>query len=68
MTKPTYAAISQHAKNEKPALVFVPTRKHVRLTAMDLISYSNAGTRDKSFYCGTQKNLNRFLTRLVIKC
>uniref|UniRef100_A0A803P6N5 Uncharacterized protein n=1 Tax=Cannabis sativa TaxID=3483 RepID=A0A803P6N5_CANSA len=31
-----------HAKNEKPAIVYVPTRKHVRLTAMDLMTYSNA--------------------------
>ncbi|GAV65809.1 DEAD domain-containing protein/Helicase_C domain-containing protein/Sec63 domain-containing protein [Cephalotus follicularis] len=41
MTKPTYTAIVQHAKNEKPALVFVPTRKHVRLTAVDLMTYSS---------------------------
>ena len=39
MTKPTYTAIVQHAKNGKPALVFVPTRKHVRLTAVDLMTY-----------------------------
>ncbi|XP_047332165.1 DExH-box ATP-dependent RNA helicase DExH12-like [Impatiens glandulifera] len=46
MTKPTYTSIVQHAKNGKPALVFVPTRKHVRLTAVDLMTYSsmdNAG-------------------------
>ncbi|XP_048127007.1 DExH-box ATP-dependent RNA helicase DExH12-like [Rhodamnia argentea] len=42
MTKPTYTAIVQHAKNGKPALVFVPTRKHVRLTAVDLMTYSSA--------------------------
>ncbi|GLU00131.1 hypothetical protein SLE2022_175230 [Rubroshorea leprosula] len=41
MTKPTYTAIVQHAKNGKPAIVFVPTRKHVRLTAVDLMTYSS---------------------------
>ncbi|TXG48076.1 hypothetical protein EZV62_027370 [Acer yangbiense] len=41
MTKPTYTAIVQHAKNEKPAIVFVPSRKYVRLTAVDLMTYSS---------------------------
>ncbi|KAL5221729.1 hypothetical protein ABZP36_026442 [Zizania latifolia] len=36
MTKPTYTAITQHAKNGKPALVFVPTRYlHEGLSDMD---------------------------------
>ncbi|KAI3970006.1 hypothetical protein MKW92_022713, partial [Papaver armeniacum] len=32
MTRPTYTAIVEHARNGKPALVFVPTRKHASLT------------------------------------
>ncbi|KAG6608665.1 DExH-box ATP-dependent RNA helicase DExH12, partial [Cucurbita argyrosperma subsp. sororia] len=47
MTKPTYTAIVQHAKNGKPALVFVPTRKHVRLTAVDIMTYSSADNGEK---------------------
>ncbi|XP_050942555.1 DExH-box ATP-dependent RNA helicase DExH12-like [Cucumis melo] len=47
MTKPTYTAIVQHAKNGKPAIVFVPTRKHVRLTAVDIMSYSSADNGEK---------------------
>ncbi|WCJ36535.1 Activating signal cointegrator 1 complex subunit 3 [Euphorbia peplus] len=43
MTKPTYSAIVQHTKNVKPAMVFVPARKHVRLTAADLMTYSEYG-------------------------
>ncbi|GJR72086.1 DExH-box ATP-dependent RNA helicase DExH12-like protein [Tanacetum coccineum] len=42
MSKPTYTAIVQHATNKKPAIVFVPTRKHARLTAVDLMTYSSA--------------------------
>jgi pre-mRNA-splicing helicase BRR2 len=30
MTKPAYTAIKQHTKNGKPALVYVPTRKHMQ--------------------------------------
>ncbi|KAL9669760.1 hypothetical protein QQ045_007309 [Rhodiola kirilowii] len=40
MTKPTYTALKQHAKKGKPAIVFVPKRKHVRLTVVDLMAYS----------------------------
>ncbi|KAD2067453.1 hypothetical protein E3N88_41917 [Mikania micrantha] len=45
MSKPTYTAIVQHAKNKKPAIVFVPTRKHTRLTAVDLMTYSIAESK-----------------------
>jgi pre-mRNA-splicing helicase BRR2 len=34
MTKPTYTAIVQHVKKQELTLVFVPTRKHVRLTSV----------------------------------
>ncbi|XP_078443956.1 DExH-box ATP-dependent RNA helicase DExH12-like [Wolffia australiana] len=44
MTKPVFAAIVQHARNGKPALVFVPTRKHARLTAIDLVTYAAAAS------------------------
>ena len=37
MTKPTYQAILQHA-SDKPAMVFVPSRKQVRATASDLLA------------------------------
>ncbi|KAJ6676495.1 ATP-DEPENDENT RNA AND DNA HELICASE [Salix viminalis] len=47
MTKPTYTSIVQHAKNEKPAIVFVPTRKHVRLAAVDLMTYSSMDGGEK---------------------
>ncbi|KAF5195416.1 Activating signal cointegrator 1 complex subunit [Thalictrum thalictroides] len=39
MTEPTYTAVVQHAKNGNPALIFVPTRKQARLTAIDLMTY-----------------------------
>ncbi|PIA32601.1 hypothetical protein AQUCO_04400058v1 [Aquilegia coerulea] len=48
MTKPTYTTVVQHAKNGKPALIFVPTMKHARLTAIDLMTYSNAASGEKS--------------------
>lgn len=50
MTKPTYTAIVQHAKNGKPAIVFVPTRKHARLTAVDLMTYSSVDSDQKPLF------------------
>ncbi|KAL4189933.1 hypothetical protein AMTRI_Chr08g209540 [Amborella trichopoda] len=50
MTRPTYTAIVQHAKGEMPALVYVPARKHARLTAHDLVTYANAKSGEKSSF------------------
>lgn len=50
MTKPTYTAIVQHAKNNKPAIVFVPTRKHARMTAVDLMTYSSVDSEQKPLF------------------
>ncbi|XP_076951911.1 DExH-box ATP-dependent RNA helicase DExH12-like [Bidens hawaiensis] len=48
LSKPTYNAIIQHTKNKEPAIVFVPTRKHTRLTAVDLMTYSIAESNIQS--------------------
>lgn len=62
MTKPTYTAIMQHAKNRKPALVFVPTRKHVRLTAVDLMTYSSADSGENpTFLLGSSEELDSII-------
>ncbi|XP_008811841.2 DExH-box ATP-dependent RNA helicase DExH12-like [Phoenix dactylifera] len=63
MTKPTYTAIVQHAKNGKPALVFVPTRKHARLTALDLCTYSSAESGEKPlFLLGSEMEMTTFIS------
>ncbi|KAI3844843.1 hypothetical protein MKX03_004564 [Papaver bracteatum] len=62
MTKPTYTAIVQHARNGKPALVFVPTRKHARLTAVDLMTYSNAGG---PFLLKSEEQLESFISKVT---
>ncbi|KAJ7961552.1 DExH-box ATP-dependent RNA helicase [Quillaja saponaria] len=64
MTKPTYTAIIQHAKNGKPALVFVPTRKHVRFTAVDLMTYSNADSGEKPFLLRSPGELEPFTDKI----
>ncbi|KAG7597779.1 Helicase C-terminal [Arabidopsis suecica] len=65
MTKPTYTAIVQHAKNKKPAIVFVPTRKHVRLTAVDLMAYSHMDNpQSPDFLLGKLEELDPFVDRI----
>ena len=39
MSKPVYNAIKQHTDYNKPAIVFVPSRRQAQLTAIDLITY-----------------------------
>uniref|UniRef100_A0A5B7AAE8 RNA helicase n=1 Tax=Davidia involucrata TaxID=16924 RepID=A0A5B7AAE8_DAVIN len=65
MTKPTYTAIVQHAKNGKPAIVFVPTRKHARLTAVDLMTYSSVDSGEKLiFLLQSAEKLEPFIIRI----
>ncbi|KAM0836389.1 hypothetical protein ACQ4PT_062371 [Festuca glaucescens] len=61
MAKPTYTAITQHAKSGKPALVFVPTRKHARLTALDLCAYSSAEAGGTPFLLGSTDEMDTFI-------
>ncbi|CAA3010418.1 D -box ATP-dependent RNA helicase D 12-like [Olea europaea subsp. europaea] len=65
MTKPTYTAIVQHAKNGKPAIVFVPTTKHTRLTAVDLMSYSSVDNEEKPmFLLQSVEEMEPFVSRI----
>ncbi|KAM7531441.1 hypothetical protein LguiB_034851 [Lonicera macranthoides] len=65
MTKPTYTSIVQHAKNGKPAIVFVPTRKHAHLTAVDLMTYSSVDSGNKPiFLLQLAGDLEPFISRI----
>lgn len=65
MTKPTYTAIVQHARKGKPALVYVPTRKHARLTAVDLMTYSSMDSEDTPiFLLRSAEELEPFVERI----
>ncbi|CAN0921129.1 DExH-box ATP-dependent RNA helicase DExH12 [Linum grandiflorum] len=68
MTKPTYTAIVQHAmngKNRKPAIVYVPTRRYVKVTAEDLMSYSAIDGGDQpAFLLQPVKELEPFISKI----
>lgn len=64
MTKPTYSAIIQQGP-AKPALIFVPTRKHARLTALDLVTYASAdGSERSQFLHCKEEYLATFLEKI----
>ncbi|KAK4370819.1 hypothetical protein RND71_010294 [Anisodus tanguticus] len=65
MTKPMYTAIVQHARKGKPAIVFVPLRKHARLAAVDLMTYSSMDSKDVPvFLLKSGTELESFMERI----
>jgi hypothetical protein len=49
MARPTYAAITNYVGDGKPAILFVPTRKHARITAMDMLTFAAADGKSQRF-------------------
>ncbi|GBG66811.1 hypothetical protein CBR_g70690 [Chara braunii] len=64
MTKPTYTAIVQHTRDGKPALVFVPTRRHAGSTAVDLAMYANSDDLPTRFLQCKEEDLIPFLAKV----
>jgi pre-mRNA-splicing helicase BRR2 len=49
MSRPAYSAVLNHAGGGEPAILFVPTRTHARLTALDLLTYAAADGQPRRF-------------------
>lgn len=66
MAKPTYLAITMHSAN-KPVIVFVPSRKQCRLTALDIITYCiGDDTPTRFLHCAVEE-IRPLLDRLQDK-
>ena len=63
MTKPTYQAIVQYAA-DKPAMVYVPSRKQVRATALDLLAACAADDDEDRFLQTEAEQLAPILQRV----
>ena len=70
MGKPTYQAIVRHSPR-KPIIVFVPSRKQTRITAIDILTYAAAelqtGSEEKTqsrFVHVTKQDLEPFLEKI----
>eukprot|EP00879_Flechtneria_rotunda_P006108 GHRR01006421.1.p1 GENE.GHRR01006421.1~~GHRR01006421.1.p1 ORF type:complete len:1855 (+),score=687.13 GHRR01006421.1:742-6306(+) len=64
MMRPCYSAILNHAAGGKPAIVFVPTRKHVRLTALDLLTSAAADGQQHRFRLATEADLDPYIAEI----
>ncbi|CAH1975270.1 unnamed protein product [Acanthoscelides obtectus] len=66
MAKPVYNAIVRYSPH-KPAIVFVPTRKQARLTAIDLLTYAAAEGQPSKFFHAEEEDIKPFLDRMSDK-
>lgn len=65
MLRPTYSAISQHACDGKPALVFVPTRRHAKMAALDLLTHAAADGAPHKFRQAGEADIAAYLDRVT---
>ncbi|KAE8618810.1 hypothetical protein XENTR_v10009514 [Xenopus tropicalis] len=63
MAKPVYHAIVKHSP-KKPIIVFVPSRKQTRLTAIDILTTCAADVQRQRFLHCTEKDLAPYLEKL----
>uniref|UniRef100_A0A672JRK2 Activating signal cointegrator 1 complex subunit 3 n=1 Tax=Salarias fasciatus TaxID=181472 RepID=A0A672JRK2_SALFA len=63
MAKPVYHAIMKHSPS-KPAVVFVPSRRQTRLTAIDILTFCAADVVPQRFLHCSEKDLAPFLDKL----
>uniref|UniRef100_A0A669DEH7 U5 small nuclear ribonucleoprotein 200 kDa helicase n=1 Tax=Oreochromis niloticus TaxID=8128 RepID=A0A669DEH7_ORENI len=63
MAKPVYHAIMKHSPS-KPAVVFVPSRRQTRLTAIDVLTFCAADVVPQRFLHCAEKDLAPFLEKI----
>lgn len=63
MARPAYAAICNYTGESKPVILFTPTRKHARSTALDMLTFAAADGKTSRFL---QVNLGRYLS--IVLC
>jgi len=66
MAKPTYHAIIRHSP-KKPVIVFVPSRKQTRLTAIDVLTFCAADMQHNRFLHVKERDLEPYLEKLSDK-
>lgn len=61
MTRPSFSALNTYATDGKPALLFVPTRKHARLVALDVLTFAAAEGAPRKFLQARQRTCTHTL-------
>lgn len=65
MLRPAYAAICHHARDGQPAIVFVPTRKHAKMAALDLLTHAAADGAPHKFRQAQEADLEPYLDKVA---
>lgn len=63
MAKPVYNAISRYSP-DKPVVVFVPTRKQAKLTAIDILSFAASDRKGDRFALNYEDDMKELLQEL----
>ncbi|XP_050545887.1 putative U5 small nuclear ribonucleoprotein 200 kDa helicase [Daktulosphaira vitifoliae] len=66
MGKPTYNAILKYSI-EKPVIIFVPSRKQARLTAIELLTYTAADNQPNRFIHAEEDDIKPFVEKITDK-
>ena len=66
MAKPTYHAITRHSP-KKPVIVFVPSRKQTRLTAIEILTFCAADMQRSRFLHVKEEDLEPYLEKIADK-
>ena len=66
MAKPVYHAIMLHSP-KKPVIVFVPSRKQTRLTAIDILTFCAADMQHNRFLHVSEEELQPYLEKMEDK-
>lgn len=66
MSKPVYNCVTRYSPH-RPVIVFVPTRKQARLTAIDILTYAAAEGQPNRFFHAEEDDIKPFLDRMSDK-
>eukprot|EP00096_Caligus_rogercresseyi_P012340 TRINITY_DN5132_c0_g1_i1.p1 TRINITY_DN5132_c0_g1~~TRINITY_DN5132_c0_g1_i1.p1 ORF type:complete len:1550 (-),score=525.80 TRINITY_DN5132_c0_g1_i1:223-4416(-) len=66
MARPVYNAIKRHSPS-KPVIIFVPSRKQTRFTAIELLTYAAADNNPDRFLLADQSDITSFVEKIQDK-
>jgi pre-mRNA-splicing helicase BRR2 len=65
MARPAYAAVCAHARDGAPAIVFVPTRRHARAAALDVLTRAAAEGTPQRFLHASEADVEPHLEKVA---
>lgn len=66
MSKPAYLSIVEHAQ-DRPVIIFVPSRRQCRLTADDILTHCAADNKKDRFLLAEKEDIDKYVERISDK-